>query len=139
MKINQALKERENYSCVLIILFNTALCRSAFSTVSFRKLVFRLSVLSLNQDIKICVIRICSFVLSSFISFIRFVVLQKTRQLISRKSLGPNFWKKKMPHTFFKASFFSKPYQNLCIPNQAIRSSCNEGSNNNFWLAITEL
>ena len=28
------------YSCVVIVLFNTALCRSAFSTVSFRKLVF---------------------------------------------------------------------------------------------------
>ena len=28
------------YSCMVIVLFNTALCRSAFSTVSFRKLVF---------------------------------------------------------------------------------------------------
>ena len=28
------------YSCVVIVLFNTALCWSAFSTVSFRKLVF---------------------------------------------------------------------------------------------------
>ena len=28
------------YSCVVIVLFNTALCRSALSTVSFRKLVF---------------------------------------------------------------------------------------------------
>ena len=33
-------------SCVLIILFNTSLSRFAFSTISFRKLVFRLSVLS---------------------------------------------------------------------------------------------
>ena len=31
------------YSCVVIVLFNTALCRSVFSTVSFRKLVFFLS------------------------------------------------------------------------------------------------
>ena len=50
-----------HYPCVVIILFNTALCRSAFSTVSFRKLVFGLSVLSLNQDIKICVIMLCNF------------------------------------------------------------------------------
>ena len=41
------------YCCVVIVLFNTALCMSAFSIVSFGKLVFRLSVLSafflLNQ------------------------------------------------------------------------------------------
>ena len=49
-----------HYPCVVIILFNTALFRSAFSMVSIRKLVFGLSALSLNQDIKICVIRICS-------------------------------------------------------------------------------
>ena len=35
------------YSCVVIILFNTGLSRFAFSTISFRKLVFRLSVLFL--------------------------------------------------------------------------------------------
>ena len=34
-----------HYSCVVIILFNTGLCRSAFSTISFRKLVVYLSVL----------------------------------------------------------------------------------------------
>ena len=45
----------------VIVFFNTTLCRSAFSTVSFRKLVFRLSVLSLNQDIKIYVIMLCNF------------------------------------------------------------------------------
>ena len=28
------------YSCVFIVLFDTCLCKSAFSTVSFRKLVF---------------------------------------------------------------------------------------------------
>ena len=50
-----------NYSCVVIVLLNTALCRSAFSTVSFRKQVFRLSVLSLNQGIKLCVIMRCNF------------------------------------------------------------------------------
>ena len=33
-----------HYSCVVIVLFNAVLCRSAFSTVSFGKLVFRLSV-----------------------------------------------------------------------------------------------
>ena len=44
------------YSCVVIVLFDTASYRSAFTTVAFRKLVFHLSVLSLNQDIKICVI-----------------------------------------------------------------------------------
>ena len=44
-----------HYSCLIIVLFNTALSRSAFYTVSFRKLVFCLSELSWpNQDIKIC-------------------------------------------------------------------------------------
>ena len=41
--------------------FRKVLCRSAFPTVSFRKLVFRLFMLSLNQDIKICVIMLCNF------------------------------------------------------------------------------
>ena len=41
-----------NYSCVIIVLLNTALCRSAFSSVS---------VLSLNQGIKLCVIMLCDF------------------------------------------------------------------------------
>ena len=42
-----------HYSCVVIISFNTGLCWAAFSTISFGKLVFHLSVLSvlfvLNQ------------------------------------------------------------------------------------------
>ena len=46
-----------HYSCKAIVLFNTALYRSTFSTVSCRKLVFCLSVLSvffvLNQMILI--------------------------------------------------------------------------------------
>ena len=46
-----------HYYCVVIVLFNAALCRSA----SFRKLVAHLSVLSLNKDIKICVIVLCNF------------------------------------------------------------------------------
>ena len=46
---------------IWLVLLNTALCRSAFSTVSFRKQVFRLSVLSLNQDIKLRVIMLCNF------------------------------------------------------------------------------
>ena len=54
-----------HYPCVVIVLFNTDLCRSAFSTISFGKLVFRLSFVFfiLNkifwiQDIKISVINI---------------------------------------------------------------------------------
>ena len=52
-----------HYFCLVFVLFNAAFCRSAFSTVSFGKLVvflcflffcFELTVL--NQDIKICVI-----------------------------------------------------------------------------------
>ena len=50
-----------HYSCVVMVFFNTALRRSPFSTVSFKKLVLRLSVLSLNQDIKICVIMLRNF------------------------------------------------------------------------------
>ena len=34
-------------SCVVITLFNTDLCKSAFSTYSFKKLVFPLSVFHL--------------------------------------------------------------------------------------------
>ena len=54
------LKELQN-SCVVYVLFNTALCRSAFSSVSFRKLVFRLSVPSLNKGIKTGVIYVVLF------------------------------------------------------------------------------
>ena len=42
-----------------------------FSTGSFRKLVLRLSVLSLNQDIKICVIMLCNFDMSLFLPYIK--------------------------------------------------------------------
>ena len=55
-----------HYSCVVIVLLNTVLCRSAFSTVSFRKVVCRLSVLSLNKDIKICVIVLCNLGLDMY-------------------------------------------------------------------------
>ena len=50
-----------HYSFVVIISFNIALCSSAFSPVPFRKLVFRLFVLALNQDNKICVIMLSNF------------------------------------------------------------------------------
>ena len=53
-------------SCVVIVLFNMALCRSAFSKVSFRKLPFHFSVPSLNRDIKICIIMLCNFVLTLY-------------------------------------------------------------------------
>ena len=43
------------------------LYRSVFSTVSFRKLFFRLSGLSLNQDIKICVISYYVILISNFV------------------------------------------------------------------------
>ena len=54
-----------HYSCVVIIVFNTGLCRPAFSTISFGKLVFHLSVLSVffcsesnvaSQDFSVCVV-----------------------------------------------------------------------------------
>ena len=51
----------KHYFYLVIVLFKTALCRSSFSAVSFGKLVFRLSVVSLNQDIKICFIMLCNF------------------------------------------------------------------------------
>ena len=52
-----------HYSCVVFILFNMGLCRSAFSTMSFEKLISHLTELSmffvessnLNWDIKMCV------------------------------------------------------------------------------------
>ena len=50
-----------HYSCLVIVLINTASCGSSFSTVSFRKLAFRLSVFSLNQDLKRCVVMLCNF------------------------------------------------------------------------------
>ena len=55
-----------HFSCVVIVFFNTALCRSAFSTVYFRKLVFNFSMHSLNQDIKICAIMLCNFDLTLY-------------------------------------------------------------------------
>ena len=50
-----------HYSCAWSLFFNAALRITAFSTVSFRKLVFRLSVLCLNQNIKICIIMLWNF------------------------------------------------------------------------------
>ena len=42
-----------------------------FSTGSFGKLVLRLYVLSLNQDIKICVIMLCNFDMWLFSPYIK--------------------------------------------------------------------
>ena len=58
------------YSCVVTVLFNTNLCRSAFSTVFFGKLDFRLCPFCvfcfesnvLNQDLEICAMMLCDFV-----------------------------------------------------------------------------
>ena len=60
-----------HYSCVVNVLFNTALYRSAFSPVSFRNLGFRLSVLSLNQVFEICIIKLCNFDLQFCSHFIQ--------------------------------------------------------------------
>ena len=54
------------FSCAAIVFFHMALCRSAFFTVSFRKLVVHFSVPSLNQHIKMCVIMLCNFVLTLY-------------------------------------------------------------------------
>ena len=73
-----------HHSCVVIVLFNTDLCRSAFSTISFGKLFFSFCVFcafcfesnALNQCIKICVIMgpcneilLCNFVMQFFSHF----------------------------------------------------------------------
>ena len=59
-----------HYSCVVIVFFNTALHGSAFSTVSFRKLIFRLFVLFWIKTLKYAsscnVILICNFVLTLY-------------------------------------------------------------------------
>ena len=49
-----------HYSCVVIVLFERVYV-SAFSMVSFRKLVFCLSVLPLCFESRICVIMLCNF------------------------------------------------------------------------------
>ena len=94
------------YSCVVIVLFNTALRRSAFSTVSFRKLVFffLLYVLSLNQDIKNCVIMLCNFVLTLYkkthLSYIKKLfkkVLQYYVKMMSGTMLPGKMSLRKMP------------------------------------------
>ena len=58
-----------HYSCVVIVLFNTALCRSAFSMVPFRKLVFFvflcfLWIKTLKYASSYYVILVCNFVLT---------------------------------------------------------------------------
>ena len=56
-----------HYSCVVIILFNKSLRRSAFFTISSIKLVFRLSVLSVVFDAsQIFSTKTLKYVLSSF-------------------------------------------------------------------------
>ena len=93
-----------HYSCVVIVLFNTVLCRSAFSTVSLRNLGFRLSVISLNQVSKICVIKyvilICSFVLtlpknSPFINnklYNNYQAIYKSFTVLFKNMLSEMFW-----------------------------------------------
>ena len=57
-----------HYSCVVIVFFNTDLCRSAFSTVSFRKLVFLcfLWIKTLKYASSCYVILIYNFVLTLY-------------------------------------------------------------------------
>ena len=85
---------------MVIILFNTALFRSAFFTVSFRKLVFGFSVLSLNQDIKTCVIKICSFVLTFY----------KNSIVINNKLLTKilSIYFRKQDDSYFRTDFASQ-------------------------------
>ena len=69
--IKGATKSYTQYSCVVIVLFNTDLCRSAFSTVSFRKLVFFvflcfLWIKTLKFASSCYVILICNFVLTLY-------------------------------------------------------------------------
>ena len=117
-----------HFSCVAIVFFNTALCRSAFSTVSFRKLVFHFSVPSLNQGIKICVIMLCNFVLtlyknSPFIhnklfikilqyyvktcfqrcfEFLKKLIYNEERETIKFKKREKHYHKKSQLRNFFK-------------------------------------
>ena len=74
---------------MVIVLFNTVLCRSVFSTVSFGKLVFRLCAFCvscfeshvLNQDIKICVTEHDSVILDQVYSILIHEYQHKSRQV----------------------------------------------------------
>ena len=115
-------------SCVVIVFLNMALCRSAFSAVSFRKLVFRFSVPSWSQDIKICAIMLCNFVHtlyknSPFIhnklfikilqyyvktcfqkcfEFLKKLIYKEERETIKNKKREKHYHKKSQLRNFFK-------------------------------------
>ena len=89
-----------HYSCVVIVFFNTALCRLAFSTVSFRKLVFH-PVFSLNQDIKIGVIMYVFWHVNENSPFINNKLLAKILQYYVKTCLWRCF-------EFFKKNSFIK-------------------------------
>ena len=83
-----------HYSCVVIVLFNTSLYRSAFSTVSFGKLFFKsfcvfcvfcFESTVLNQDIKICVIMLCKLALQFCYVFCFVLTLYKNPPFINTK------------------------------------------------------
>ena len=78
------------------LMFNTGLCRSAFSTTSFRKLIFHLSVLSvffcfesnvLNQDVKLC----CHHLRRSSCCVILFSFYKNSRRSRRKKAVIKNF------------------------------------------------
>ena len=101
-----------HYSCVVIILFDTGLGRSAFFTICFRKLVFHLPVLSvffvesnvLNQDIKTAALKYVIITQKGANCYVIFFSLYKNLpskyQIIYKNSIVKNmlsekFWNPK--------------------------------------------
>ena len=87
------------YSCVVIVMFNTALYRSAFSTVCFRKLLFVFLCFLWINTLKFAsscyAILICSFVLtlyknSPFINNKLFTKVLAT--ILCKNMLSEMFW-----------------------------------------------
>ena len=100
----------KQYSCVVIVLFNTALWRSEFSTVSFRKLVFFvflcfLWIKTLKFASSCYVILISNFVLTLYKKthlFINKKAIYKSSTVLCKNILSDMFWVFQKKKKFYK-------------------------------------
>ena len=120
-----------HYYCVIIVLFGKGLCRSAFSMVSFEKLIFCGSVLSLKQDIKICIIMVCSFVLTLYKNSpsVNNKLFTKVLQYyLCKNMLSEMFWvfqKKKLIYKEMCGTVKIKSFKNVIMRNVGYRRFSN--------------
>ena len=108
-KIKRATKSYfTHYSCVVIVLINTALCRSAFPTISFRKLVYRPSVLrflwiktlkfALSCNVQFWYVILFSLYIKTHLLSINKQAIYESFTVLCKNTLSEMFW---VFHFFF--------------------------------------